>query len=85
MSFANISVYHGITITYSGNTSNLTYHLQHSHQELLAETKGIDDKPGSSKDAKSLTQLTLGGTIAYWDIMYIMYCDNCEIRYYDMT
>ena len=51
-------------VAYSGNTSNLTYHLQRSHWELLAESKGTDDKPGSSKDAKSLTQLTLGGTIA---------------------
>ena len=51
-------------IAYSGNTSNLTYHIQRSHSELLAEKKGSDDKPGPSKETRTQTQLTLGGTIA---------------------
>ena len=56
-------------ITYSGNTSNLTYHLQREHpreyRELMEEARQSDDKPGPSGDATAKSvQITLGGAIA---------------------
>jgi len=55
-------------ITYSGNTSNLTYHLQREHpreyRELMEEARQSDDKPGPSGDATAKSvQITLGGAI----------------------
>ena len=55
-----------VTIAYSGNTSNLTYHLRRVHPREhgeLAEDRGGGDKPESSGDTK-MKQLTLSGTIA---------------------
>jgi len=56
-------------IAYSGNTSNLTYHLQREHpreyRELMEEARQSDDKPGPSSDATAKSvQITLGGAIA---------------------
>ena len=61
------------TVAYSGNTSNLSYHLQREHprehRELMAEHGhgNSDKKAESSRDASHATktkQLTLGGAIA---------------------
>ena len=40
-------------LAYSGNTSNLAYHLQrvHPREHRELEVRGSDDKPGPSRDA----------------------------------
>jgi len=62
---------YGIIIAYSGNTSNLTYYLQHEHprehRELVEEGRQTEDNfvkpaPSGNATAKSV-QITLGGAI----------------------
>ena len=53
-------------IGYSGNTTNLTYHLQRlhptEHQQLTKEVENDEDKPGPS--TTKTVQLTLSGAIS---------------------
>ena len=55
-----------VVIAYSGNTSNLMYHLQWMHRELLGKQEDSNNKSGQTREnAPKSKQLTLGGTIAW--------------------